>query len=197
MSVIIPLYILHPIFLQLFKKSKITLFSIILFLDFTPFLDYLPLNFNVLKGWFFVFTLGILFSEYKFFEKIKFNNLIYKIITCAILLITSVIVANKYGYPFHFMLAIVIIYIVYEFISRLKFSSTVLTFIGKHSGNIFYFHTFIFSIYFKRFIFSAKYCVLIFILLLVVSLLISILIEALKKVIRINKLKSILFVKRK
>lgn len=61
-------------------------------------------------------------------------------------------------------------------------------FLGKHSMNIFMFHTFIFSHWLKDFIYSPKNPLLIFLLLLIVCLIISVVIEWLKKIIRIDSL---------
>lgn len=55
-----------------------------------------------------------------------------------------------------------------------------LAFIGKHSFNIFLFHTFIFSLYFRPFIYWTTNSVLIFITLLSTCLLISVLLEYIK-----------------
>lgn len=56
----------------------------------------------------------------------------------------------------------------------------VLTYIGKHSTNIFLIHTLLFAYYFTDFVYSFKYCEIITLILLIMSLLFSIIIEYIK-----------------
>ena len=78
--------------------------------------------------------------------------------------------------------------ILYKAIELPTFAERTLEFLGKHSMNIFLFHTFIFSHWLKNFIYSPKNPLLIFLLLLGVSLIISVAIEWLKKLIKIDSL---------
>ena len=59
-----------------------------------------------------------------------------------------------------------------------------LVFLGKHSMNIFLFHTFIFSYYFHDFIYCSHNPIIIYITLLVVCLIISVAINNFKEIIR-------------
>ena len=70
-----------------------------------------------------------------------------------------------------------------EFISRMKGLGRSLKFIGKHSMNIFLFHTFIYYIYFPDFIYWSRNPILIYMTLLVSCLCISVMIEWLKNTI--------------
>lgn len=65
-----------------------------------------------------------------------------------------------------------------------------LGFLGKHSFNIFLFHTFIFSLYFKEYTYSFGYPIAIFFILLLECLGISVFIEFLKHILGVNKLES-------
>ena len=76
----------------------------------------------------------------------------------------------------------------YKSVELPTFVEKPLEFLGKHSMNIFLFHTFIFSHWLKNFIYSPKNPLLIFLLLLGVSLIISVAIEWLKKLIKIDSL---------
>lgn len=96
------------------------------------------------------------------------------------------------------------VYYGYEFLHDIKVLGNVLEFLGKHSMNIFLFHSFIYlRAYFHDFIYSPRYIPLIILLLLVVSVLVSIVLEFVKKCIRYDKgmeaikkkLERILFVK--
>lgn len=64
--------------------------------------------------------------------------------------------------------------------------SNLLEFVGKHSMNIFLFHTFIYYYWFRDFIYASRNPIVIYLLLLLICLLISIGIELLKKIIRFN-----------
>ena len=77
---------------------------------------------------------------------------------------------------------------VYSSISFPGFVSKPLTFLGKHSFNIFLFHSFIYAYYFHNIIFWSRNPVFIVLTLLVVCIIISILIDQLKKLLRIDTL---------
>lgn len=64
-----------------------------------------------------------------------------------------------------------------------------LEFIGKHSMNIFLFHTFIYLYYFKEFIFWSRNPIIIYLTLLVVCLLVSMVLETVKQKIGFYKIK--------
>lgn len=76
----------------------------------------------------------------------------------------------------------------YKSVELPTFVEKTLEFLGKHSMNIFLFHTFIFSHWLKDFIYSPKNPLLIFLLLLALCLIISVAIEWLKKIIKIDSL---------
>ena len=81
---------------------------------------------------------------------------------------------------------------VYQQWSRLEYVSKTFAFLGRHSFNIFLFHTFIYVYYFHDYIFWSRNPILIFATLLMVSIIISVLIEKLKEVLKINYLQKIL-----
>ena len=64
--------------------------------------------------------------------------------------------------------------------------SNLLEFVGKHSMNIFLFHTFIYYYWFRDFIYASRNPIVIYLLLLLICLLVSVGIELLKKIIRFN-----------
>ena len=70
-----------------------------------------------------------------------------------------------------------------ELISSMKSLGRSLEFIGKHSMNIFLFHTFIYYIYFPNLIYWSRNPILIYMTLLVSCLCISVMIEWLKNTI--------------
>ena len=104
----------------------------------------------------------------------------------------SVIVRHKYKVKVDAFFGLSIILIVVNAVYRSRHISRGFEFIGRHSGNIFMFHTFIYAFYFSGLIYSLWYPPLIYIALLVVCLLISVGLEELKKLTRYNKLKNLL-----
>ena len=70
--------------------------------------------------------------------------------------------------------------------------TTLLEALGKQSGLIFLFHTFIFSYYFKDLLYSLKYPVLIFAVLMAVCYVIALVLERLMDITKYNKLFSLL-----
>lgn len=78
------------------------------------------------------------------------------------------------------------------FFIHIPIISSVMQYLGKHSGNIFLIHNQIYSYYFQSFIYSLGHWTVILFALLVVSLFVSILMEILKKTLRYNKYMRIL-----
>ena len=78
--------------------------------------------------------------------------------------------------------------VTYKTFSKAGWLSSGLGFIGRHSMNIFLFHTFIFYTYFPEFVYWSRNPVLIFITLTVSCLCISVVIEWLKRVSGFNKM---------
>lgn len=70
---------------------------------------------------------------------------------------------------------------VYSMVKLPKVVETTMIFIGRHSMNIFLFHTFIFSYWFRDVIYASHCPIVIFLLLLSVCLAISVLLEVMKK----------------
>lgn len=80
----------------------------------------------------------------------------------------------------------------YKLLRIPRFVSAPLAFLGKHSFNIFLFHTFIFAFYFHDFIYWSRNPILICITLLVFCVVISIMIEWMRKALRIDQLQDYL-----
>lgn len=84
-----------------------------------------------------------------------------------------------YALMFDTVTAVLIISMYHRYKARIK-GHTVMQFIGKHSFNIFLFHTFIYYLYFSNLIYWSTNPLLIFCTLLVVSLFISMGIDKLR-----------------
>ena len=86
------------------------------------------------------------------------------------------------------LLPVTIIYWAYEFVIELPILRPVLEFLGKHSANIFYTHTFVRSLWIPGLVYSFRHAAVIFMFLLAVSLGISFFLDFLKKMLHYNKL---------
>ena len=78
--------------------------------------------------------------------------------------------------------------IAYKSIKLPEMVSKVLEFFGRHSMNIFLFHTFIFYMWFKDIIYITRNPLIIFLELLSVCLRISVILESIKKIIRFDSI---------
>lgn len=89
------------------------------------------------------------------------------------------------GMRIDWLLGALIILLTYELVASTRTPAVLhsLSFIGRHSFNIFLFHTFVYSYYWRDIVYSFKYPPIILAFLLVSCLLISMGIEALKRVI--------------
>lgn len=93
------------------------------------------------------------------------------------------------NYPLFMDVAIVCtLFSIYLFLKIPIWLENVLSFIGRHSMNIFLFHTFIYFYWFKDFIYLSRNPIIIFLTLLFVCIPISMFLEWLKKIIGFNRL---------
>lgn len=154
--------------------------------------------------WVFAGLLGVLCAQYNILARLKAftitgNKVVSKIIKFIVLtavLIVLFVVRKKIGpgysnYCFEFRDAFVpafMIYYCYEFVVGIPGIRQVLILLGKHSLNIFLFHTFLRVKWTPDFIYSFEHFLLIPAVLLGISLVISILIELVKKYTGYNKL---------
>lgn len=144
--------------------------------------------------------IGALFAEKDLFR--KFDQIVITkkkwmddIIIFAVLLLCMILniyiwvtVPYKELWEYHFaLIPISAILFYYKFVIRIPVLRTVLLFLGKHSMNIFLFHTFVRNDLMHDFIYGLKVPVFIVLTLLAVSLMVSLLIELLKKWLQYDK----------
>ncbi len=195
MTCILILYFLFP-FLNVLLSKFDYIFLILIFI-FSLFSINISFLFNMqpyapIRDYLFTFTLGMYFSKHNLLIKIKnfpSNSLIKfgcLLITLAIQIYLRTLLNKKSLIITDGLITILITQLYLLFKSKSKF----LLLLGKHSFNIFLFHTFIFSYYLKSFIYGFRNPILIFIALLSMCLLISIFIEFLKSKIYFYKLQS-------
>lgn len=176
MSCIIILYMLFP-FLFKFRNCRIGLLLLSFIVIWIPFSI-----FNPIKYYLTAFVAGILCSQDPLFNKIISLRNVYAKIGVTLLSIACFLIRNfiPYSLLFDSLLAICIV-ITYKLIVKSEGIIQCLMFLGKHSMNIFLFHTFIYYYYFRSLIYYSSNPLVIFITLLSICLIISIVIEYLKE----------------
>ena len=196
-SAIIALYSIFPFLRTLVVNYKHYFLFICFFLMFVNVQSVHGFNpYATINYWIFPFVFGIYCSENNIFNKLEsfrkkhgISTTSYLFICLFILalfalqrtyglLVTGVMVDTFFGFT--------IIIIGKNFLSKDKYFKKLMEAIGKHSFNIFLFHTFIYAFYFTSFIYWFKYPPIIFIVLLSSSLALSFILEKIKSVLRIN-----------
>ena len=170
-SCILALYLFYP-FLRKWIQSghfffMITISIVLVLLPFEYFKAvwrYLP-----------AFVLGICFSEYDLRPSL---HLCAWISILLLLLIERLYVS--YGIFIDSLIASIIV-IIYSKVRLATIIKRIFEYLGRHSMNIFYFHTFLFHIWFQDYIYKSRNPIIIYLTLLLTSLLISELIERLKR----------------
>ena len=110
-----------------------------------------------------------------------------------IISVLAFIVRNKIPFPCSLLFDSVLAFLcvlTYKYIGYVGRWNRLLEFAGRHSMNIFLFHTFIFYYYFHDWIYASRNPVLIFLTLFLACLLISVGMEQLKKLVRFDRLGS-------
>lgn len=194
MSIIIVMYIIFPVLMKLLKWNPLILLVISFSITFCKFINFRELNF-----WLTPFVLGMICSYYDVFYKIKkyCNSMLQRIILSFFLVLLSIYLrCNIFENQVYFdsLFAFSIIIFSYFLLSAIPYLNKLLELLGRHSANIFMFHTFIYSYYFSQFTYSLSYSLLIYIVLVTVCLLISVVIEFIKDKIKYKYLfKKLLF----
>jgi len=191
MSTIILLYVLFPLFAKVLEWSPETFVVLSIILMVFPYFSSI-----VFIGQYFVwfppFVVGMYFAHQDSFDKIRQNNeaLPKQIVFSVLLILLSAFISLVTGNSVSFdtLFAFSIILFSYFVLSKIPIVCGVLEQLGKHSGAIFMFHTFIFLYYFKELIYWFKYSLIIFIVMTVVCYIISVGLEKLKKLLGYDKL---------
>lgn len=191
MSLASVIIITFPILIIIYKKIGsigIVLFSIVLPRIF-------DISYEPFQNWFLVIVFGIIFADKDLLVRLREKKILnnnyadktLKFIICMLALAVGMYFRERgeigFFYEFrHGFLCLLVIYMIYEFVSPIKYLNTFLKFAGKHSMNMFLIHTFIRDTFFNDFTYSFKYPAVIVAVLFSISLGISILIEFIKKV---------------
>lgn len=150
------------------------------------------------------FYMGILFSYYRLFEKWDMcthkSSTTHSVVICLEIILVF-LYYKFYGIAYEWQfwdvkwglfLPIMVIFIK-DVITMIPLLCKVLCYLGKHSSNIYWVHTFIRLYYLKDFIYGLKHFAIIVFTLLITSLACSIIIEHIKKLLNYDVLISKLF----
>ena len=182
MSPIIVYYFIFPLLEKLLDYCGELLLAGAAVVLFVPVFYRIPGQISI---WLFSFVLGMYLSKNNLLEKLymKIDTYPKKMMTVACALIVTAIIRMNNS-DFDALFAVSIILLSYFIPSHVPILNVILEHLGKQSGAIFMFHTFIFSLYFKDFIFWFKYPPIIFLVLTVICYVIAVGLEYLKKLIR-------------
>lgn len=185
LSLFIILIAILPFVFMIYKKFRYLCLPALLLLPLSNILS--------LREVFPSICLGIAFSYENWFEKLgnkKIKNKFVGFLISLVIIYLAYVLSPLKNMLFAYTLAFIIPYMVYDVISYIPIISQCLTFLGKHSMNIFLTHTFIYLYFHSDFIYSFHNSLTILLVLLGLSLGISIIIEGLKKITGYNKLVS-------
>lgn len=182
-SCIIILYLLFPLYYKLRKYWYINiLLAIVIWRLKVPFL--LPAS-----NYQFVFLLGLYMAENNISMKLK-NN--YRKV--AVLLIFGILVLLRCDPQINNLLIdLLLCYLMVSLYCSLNLNrgmKKILSFYGRHSFNIYLFHSFVFYYYFNQFVYWNPNPVLIYFTLLLYCTVISILLEKFKSIIKFNQIQK-------
>ena len=170
-SCIIALYLLFPLMYKMMKRDVFSLVLLTLIISFLPipFID--VIKFNIVA-----FSLGMWMAT------IKNASPRQSLWIVLLLVLLYAVERNINSYPLLIdcILALLIVKL-YQSIICPEIVKNVMAFLGKHSMNIFLFHTFIFLFWFQDIVYASRNPIIIFLTLLAICLLISIALEWIKK----------------
>lgn len=188
-SIILVYYLLVPMLYRITTYSAEIILAFTFLLMFVPYL----IDWRQLNTWLFSLVIGMYFSKYNLFEVInaRVDNIVKRFFLLFFAVISCIIVRFNVldnSIIFDGVFAIVFVLLSYLVLSRIPIINKILEEVGKYSGQIFMFHTFIYSYYFKEQIYWFKYSIIIYLVMIIVCYIIARLLSWLMKVTRYNKL---------
>ena len=149
-------------------------------------------DFRQIKLWLCPFVFGMYISENNVLEKcINRVNKNYKLILFSFLSVCLLFYLRLSYFDqdvcIDFLLAFFIVLFSFTALSKIPIVNVILEELGKYSGQIFMFHTFIYSYYFKDFIYWFKYSIVIYIVMVIVCYAVARLLSWLMKITKYNK----------
>lgn len=177
-SCIIVLYLLFPLFYKLLCKNPWCLLGLVVAVYFLP----IPAT-NGICIYCASFAMGMTFCKFR----TNINKIAPSIWLTLFLILAVERFLSRDTMMFDAVLSLSLVSL-YNSIKLPNFICRPLEFFGKHSMNIFLFHTFIKTFWFKDFIYASRNPIIIFVLLLFVCIFISVILEQLKKLVRFDKI---------
>jgi len=188
-SLIIELYILSSLLFYGYKHAKWVVLGMAFFLQFIP----IPSFISNIGTYLFSFLIGIALRMESFkvslwLKKINFLFLIFPFIILLILRQTNYI-SFLHGITCDAWISLILgIMVAKGYLTKIRFISSLFSFLGKHSINIYLVHTFIVWYYYKDLTYSFSNPLVIFLFVLAFSLSFSLIVEKGKMLLGINKL---------
>lgn len=172
MSCIILLYLLYPLLYRLTRSNWPVAITLAVAITFLPIMNVV----NPIRYYVITFVLGIVYAlNPKFTPPGKFGTIFI------FLLFLVLSVCRIFGNPILIDCALSLLLVhLYTQVKIPDILSKCLEFIGRHSMNIFLFHTFIYYYWFREIIYAPRNPVVIYAILLAVCLFVSFAIEKLK-----------------
>ncbi len=190
MEIAIIIIFITPILLKVVKSMGN--YSIILGV-LLPLVVELPFDF---KRYYFVILFGVVAAYEEWLERArldrfpKWARIIVGIVLFAALVVIrqNYFVYNSFAYLLDGAIAVFFAWFMKELFGGIPGVKQILRFLGKHSMNIYFIHSFIYMIIYQEFVYSFRYAGLIFVVLLAICLVYSVCLEGIKKsVIRLWK----------
>ena len=190
MSFAFILILLMPILQRWYAKDKVILVIIAVFIFR---LSIIPLG--IISPFFFTVVLGIWCANENVLLKIQrygADKLPVKILKpCIAFFVIIGLFYTRMKLPaladiWDGLISLTITYLCFDGLSKIPVISSALSFLGKHSMNMFLTHTFIYYYFFENFIYSFNHFLLIFLSLVCITLALSVVIEMLKEISRYN-----------
>jgi hypothetical protein len=187
MSIAYTLVFLVPLLAWLCKKTSYPFIGVAFLLPFI-----LPMS-NDISRYFFVMALGVVAAYGNWFEKImnlKFPAALRFLLELGLIVLSVFVRENEFVqshllYAFDGLIAFVIILFAADCIGAIPVVRKVFAFLGKHSMNIFFTHTFFYLILYRDFVFRFRYAGITYLIVLACSLVLSLVLELLKTLLRL------------
>ena len=170
-SCIILLYMLFPLLYKWTKSDTVLMILGAMAFFFLP----IP-HLGFIRYYLLTFVLGIMFAIQKLPPPTERK-------TCVLIVCTCFIAARNFSPSPLFVDSLICVVMVqlYRVISISNPLKHALAFLGKHSMNIFLFHTFIYYFWFREYIYFTRMPIIIYLILLIVCIVISVMLEWVKK----------------
>lgn len=197
MSFLVMITVFMPLLIRLYKRYQWLIIPIVL----VPIIMFLDLNQRMVR-WIGVVPIAVCFADRRIFERLKGLKItgnrmwdkIIKFLITSFLLYALFLVKNRFlsnirmRFTINTVMIVLLIYWCYEFLIEIPLIKQILQFLGRHSADIFFVHSFIRQLWYKQELYSLESAVVIYLVLLGISLLISIGLDFVRKLVHYQQL---------